>query len=85
MFIVIKHAFYTGLINAKLNIILIQTMPKNNAKRLHLFACETFPTLYREYPTTIFTKPHTTLTVGDDKPLPGGFANGVGKLSPEIP
>ncbi len=23
--------------------------------------------------------------VGDDKPFPGGFAKGVGKLSPEIP
>ena len=23
--------------------------------------------------------------VGDDKPLPGGLAKGVGKLSPEIP
>jgi len=23
--------------------------------------------------------------VGDDSPLPGGFANGVGKVSPEIP
>ena len=32
-----------------------------------------------------FSKDQRTLTIGDDKPLPGGFANGVGNLSPQTP
>lgn len=28
---------------------------------------------------------HSTLTKGDDKPLPGGSAKGVGNGSPDIP
>ncbi len=34
---------------------------------------------------TMLKSAQKTLTVGDDKPFPGGFANGVGKGSPEIP
>ncbi len=30
-------------------------------------------------------KPHSTLTVGGDKPLPGGFAKGVWKARPDTP
>lgn len=64
---------------------LMQTMPKKNIRRLHLFVWETLPTLKRIYPIIKFTKAHKTLTIGDDNPLPGGFANGVGKLSPDSP
>ena len=28
---------------------------------------------------------HKTFTIGDDNPLPGGFANGEGKLTPDTP
>jgi ribosomal protein L44E len=33
----------------------------------------------------ILSSPQTTLVVGEDKPLPGGLAKGVGNLSPEMP
>ena len=62
-----------------------QTTPVKNASRLHLFACETLPALKRIYPISKLAKAHKTLTVGDDKPLPGGFENGEGKLSPDTP
>jgi hypothetical protein len=34
---------------------------------------------------TRLSNAHNTFTVGDDKPLPGGFEKGVGNLLPEIP
>jgi len=37
------------------------------------------------YPITRLNDAHRTFTVGDYRPLPGGFAKGVGKLIPEIP
>ena len=37
------------------------------------------------YPTTKLTKDQTTFTIGDDSPLPGGFAKGVGNLLPDMP
>jgi len=30
-------------------------------------------------------KPHKTFIIGDDKPIPGGWANGEGKASPQMP
>jgi hypothetical protein len=33
----------------------------------------------------MFKHAQTTFTVGDDNPLPGGLAKGVGKRSPEMP
>ncbi len=36
----------------------------------------------RKYPTTAFSVPQSTLTVGEDCPLPGGEANGVGNERP---
>jgi hypothetical protein len=68
-----------------LDIILIQTMPTKNVSRLQLFVWETLPTRKRMYPMSKLPSPHTTFTVGDDNPFPGGFENGDGKLSPEIP
>jgi hypothetical protein len=60
-------------------------MPAKKTRRLHLFAGETLPVLYKTYPITRLNNAHRTLTVGDDNPLPGGFAKGVGKLVPEMP
>jgi hypothetical protein len=68
-----------------LDITLMRAMPTKNTKRLHLFAEETLPVLNRTYPMTILNNPQRTLIVGDDNPLPGGVAKGVGKLFPEMP
>jgi hypothetical protein len=45
----------------------------------------TRPTRARTYPMTKFTSDQSTFTSGDDSPLPGGLANGVGNRSPQIP
>ena len=37
------------------------------------------------YPTRKLNSPHSTLTKGDESPLPGGFENGEGNLLPETP
>jgi hypothetical protein len=63
----------------------MKTIPAKKARRLHLFACEILPTLNKTYPIIRLNNAHKILTNGDDNPLPGGFANGVGKLSPDIP
>ena len=68
-----------------LNCILMKVMPTKKTKRVHLFAEETLPVLYKTYPMTILNNPQRTLIVGEDNPLPGGVAKGVGKLFPEIP
>jgi hypothetical protein len=65
--------------------ILMQTTPAQNARRVHLFVWETLPALKRTYPTNRLPSPHKTFTEGDDNPLPGGLANGEGKLSPDMP
>ena len=31
----------------------------------------------RTYPTTVFSVPHSTFTIGEESPLPGGEANGT--------
>jgi hypothetical protein len=68
-----------------LNIILMQTTPAKKVRRVHIFVWETLPTLKRTYPISRLARAHKTFTVGEDNPLPGGFANGVGKLLPDIP
>ena len=69
-----------------LSIILKQTTPAKNTRRLPLFVEETLPTLKRMYPMSALANPHKTFIVGDDNPLPGGCANnGEGKLSPDTP
>ncbi len=50
-----------------------------------MFAGETLLVLYKKYPITRLNNAHRTLIVGDDNPLPGGLAKGVGKLLPEMP
>jgi hypothetical protein len=39
----------------------------------------------RRYPTTALKKPHSTFTVDEEKPWPGGFAKGLWKGRPIIP
>jgi hypothetical protein len=63
----------------------MNTTPTKNARRLHLFVRDTLPAIKRIYPISKLAKPHKTLTSGDDNPFPGGFANGDGKLSPDMP
>jgi hypothetical protein len=60
-------------------------MPLKNTKRATLLVLEILPALNSKYPNAKLIIAHNTFVVGDDKPLPGGFAKGVGKLSPEIP
>jgi hypothetical protein len=68
-----------------LNTILMKTTPAKNVRRVHIFVGETSPTLKRTYPISRLANAHKTFTVGDDNPLPGGFANGVGKRLPDMP
>jgi hypothetical protein len=39
----------------------------------------------KKTPIMILSPAHNTLTVADDKPLPGGLENGVGNLLPDTP
>jgi len=64
---------------------LMHRMPIKNTKSFHFEVVDIFPTLNKMYPSTRLSKPHRTLTVGEDMPLPGGCAKGVGKTAPEIP
>lgn len=68
-----------------LSIMLQQTTPTKNTRRLRLFVWETLPALKRMYPMSKLANAHKTFTIGDDNPFPGGFANGEGKLSPDTP
>ena len=45
----------------------------------------TFPALKSIKPITRLNSAHTTLTVDEESPLPGGLAKGVGNLFPQIP
>ncbi len=63
----------------------ITTIPKNKTSIESLFARDVLLTLNNIYPASKLKQPHNTLTVGDESPLPGGFANGVGNGFPEMP
>jgi hypothetical protein len=69
----------------KLDIMLMQRTPMKKTTSPHLLAGEIFPTRNNIYPITRFSNPHRTLIVGEDRPLPGGFAKGVGNGAPETP
>jgi hypothetical protein len=71
--------------NATLNMILMQTTPTKSVRRLQVLFWVTLPTLKRMYPASKLPSAHRTFTVGDDNPLPGGFENGDGKASPDMP
>jgi hypothetical protein len=64
---------------------LMHAIPAKNTMRFHFFAGDIFPALNKIYPITRLSNPHKTLTVGEDRPLPGGCAKGVGKAAPETP
>jgi hypothetical protein len=68
-----------------LKVTLMYTTPAKKTRRLHLFVRESLPTRKRRYPIRRFASAHNTFTVGDDSPFPGGCANGLGKLSPDMP
>ena len=67
---------------------LIQTMPAKKMSRDNLFLAFilfTLPDLNSKYPMSKFNNAHKTFVRGEERPLPGGSANGVGKGLPEIP
>jgi len=68
-----------------LNTILMKTTPAKNGRRVQIFVGESLPTIKRMYPIIRLARAHKTFTIGDDNPLPGGLANGVGKWLPDIP
>jgi hypothetical protein len=70
---------------AILNLKLIATNPNTENRIVHLFNKENFETLNKHKLTVILIKAHITFVVGDDNPLPGGLAKGVGNWFPEIP
>lgn len=71
--------FYPLLASAKLNLILIAIKPITNSSIAHVFNADIFETLYNKIQMIILIKLQITLSSGEDNPLPGGFANGVGK------
>jgi hypothetical protein len=70
---------------AMLSIMLDKIMPIKKIKSANLLLLEILPALKSKYPINRLSNPHNTFIIGDDKPLPGGLAKGVGKLSPETP
>ena len=64
---------------------LMNATPAKNTISPQMFAFVSLPTRARMYPAARLPSPHRTLTKGEDNPLPGGFANGLGKASPETP
>jgi hypothetical protein len=68
-----------------LSITLIAATAIKNIIKDRKFGFIIFPPRKRIYPMTIFSRPQRTLTVGDDRPLPGGFAKGEGNETPEMP
>jgi hypothetical protein len=69
----------------RLNRIPIKANPENKVMTLKDPPTETSPLSARINPTAKLINPHITLRNGDDSPLAGGFANGVGNFSPVTP
>ena len=63
----------------------IATIPKNKTSIESLLAMDVLLTLNNIYAASKLKQPHNTLTVGEESPLPGGFAKGVGNEFPETP
>ena len=68
-----------------LNMTAIATMPINKTSRADLFAVVVLLTLNNIYPISRLRQAHSTFTVGDEGPLPGGVEKGDGNGSPEMP
>ncbi len=63
----------------------IATTPKNKTSIESLFCTDVLLTRNKINPTSKLKQAHNTLVVGEDSPIPGGVAKGVGKKSPETP
>ena len=72
-------------IKAKLSCIEIAKIPKNNTSIESLFLVEVLLTDSKIYPMNRLRQAHKTFTSGEESPLPGGVAKGVGNASPEMP
>jgi len=64
---------------------LTQVKPRKQMMMDELLSIETFPSFRSKRPITKLSWAHNTFTSGDDRPLPGGLAKGVGKGSPAEP
>ncbi len=60
-------------------------IPKNKINIATLLLEVILLTCNKMYPTNRLKQAHKTLSVGEDNPLAGGFAKGVGKASPDTP
>ena len=64
----------------------IARTPKNIARLSKVNPVANDPThVTSAYPMIKFAEPHHTLSVGLDRPYPGGCAYGVGNFCPDIP
>ena len=61
------------------------TIPAKNTSNKRLTSKETLLALKRKNPMIRLAKAHSVFVREEDKPLPEGFANGVGKALPESP
>ena len=64
---------------------LIATNPIAKRAIAHLLVVVIFEAGNKNIQIIILIKPQTTFIVGEDNPLPGGVAKGVGNQFPEIP
>ena len=76
---------FTLSIKVKLICIEIANIPRNKTSIEILFFVDVLLTISNIYPTTRLKQPHKTLINGEESPLPGGVAKGVGNASPDIP
>ena len=78
---------YLGCFFAKLTLekMLMAAMPAKKMTEARRPPPETCPARNRMAPTTKLKSAQTTFTIGEDKPFPGGLANGVGNGSPDTP
>ncbi len=60
-------------------------MPIKNTINAGVSSEEMFAFLKSVKPIIKLNKAHATFMTGDESPLPGGFANGVGKGFPQMP
>ncbi|GLU52923.1 hypothetical protein Dfri01_23840 [Dyadobacter frigoris] len=64
---------------------LISAKPAKKRPVERLSSVETFPNLIRKQAAVRLKNAQRILINGEDKPFPGGFEKGVGKVSPVIP
>lgn len=60
-------------------------MPAKNTSRESVSPAAKWPARNKRKPITRLTNDQITFVVAEDNPRPGGLANGVGNLFPEIP